>query len=259
MSAEYLERDGRPNIAYKRLPGAGQGASLPTVLFCGGFRSDMEGTKALCLEEFCRDRGQGFVRFDYSGHGASEGAFEDGTIGSWLDDTLVVLERLTQGSVLIIGSSMGGWIALQAALTLPDRVKGMIGIAAAPDFTREIYQDELDDAQRALLKTQGYIDVPSAYSDEPYRITKALIEDGESHCLLDKELALDIPVKLLQGMQDSDVPWQKAYRTKNALVDEDRAEVILIESGDHRLSRPEDLALLTGQVDAVSKAICACT
>ena len=257
MSINYLSRAGLPRLAYRKTDAAPAGGqqeqALPTVMFCGGFRSDMEGTKAQFLEERCKARGQAYIRFDYSGHGASEGDFEDGTIGSWKDDTLAVLDALTQGPVILVGSSMGGWISLLAALARPERVCGLVGIAAAPDFTREIYHEQFDDAMRAQLAAQGYVDVPSEYSETPYRITRALIEDGENHCLLDREIALDIPVRLLQGMNDSDVPWQKAYRIKNALTSEDRGAVLLIESGDHRLSRPEDLELLDQQTLDLSR------
>lgn len=252
MAIKYLERPGKPRLAYRKFTPAGGGGGLPTIMFCPGFRSDMEGTKALFLERLCEKRGQPCVRFDYSGHGASGGAFEEGTIGRWTEDTLAVLDKVTQGKVILVGSSMGGWIALLAARARPERIRALIGIAAAPDFTREIFDEEFDDATRARLGAQGYIDVPSEYSDEPYRITRALIEDGEAHCLLDKPLPLSIPMRLLQGMKDSDVPWQKAYRIRNALADESLAEVLLIESGDHRLSRPEDLALLEEQVVALS-------
>lgn len=252
MSIEYLERPGKPRIAYRKQEAAAAGAALPCVLFCGGFRSDMEGTKANFLAEKCAQRAQAYVRFDYSGHGASSGDFEQGTIGSWTEDTLAVLDRLTTGPVVIVGSSMGGWIALLAALARPERVKGIVGIAAAPDFTREIWEEQLDEKARAMMQAQGYIDVPSEYSATPYRITKALIEDGNARCLLEDGIPLAIPVRLLQGMQDSDVPWQKAYRIKNAMENPDLAEVLLIESGDHRLSRPEDLALLDQKIEELS-------
>lgn len=252
MSIDFLERPGKPRLAYRKQPAAPEGGALPAVLFCCGFRSDMEGTKAQYLADQCARRGQAYVRFDYSGHGASGGNFEDGTISGWTGDTLAFLDALTEGPVVIAGSSMGGWIALLAALARPTRVTGVVGIAAAPDFTREIWEDQLDDRGRALMERQGYIDVPSEYSATPYRITKALIEDGAANCLLDKGIGLDIPVRLLQGMQDSDVPWQKAYRIKNAMSDPDLAEVLLIESGDHRLSRPEDLALLDQKIHELS-------
>ena len=212
----------------------------------------MEGTKAQFIEDCCKKRGQTYVRFDYSGHGSSGGDFDEGTIGSWAEDTLAVIDTLTKGPVLIVGSSMGGWISLLAALARPDRIMALVGIAAAPDFTKEIYEDDFDDKARTLLQEQGYVDVPSEYSDVPYRITKALIDDGAQQCLLDRSLDLKIPMRLLQGMQDTDVPWQKAYRIKKALPDEEQAEVLLIESGDHRLSRPEDLALLDEQISELS-------
>ena len=252
MSPSYLERENAPRLAYHKLAADDRGAAFPTVMFCGGFRSDMEGTKALFLEDRCRERGQGYIRFDYSGHGASGGDFNDGTIGRWTDDALAVLDQLTQGPVIIVGSSMGGWIALLVALVRPERICGLVGIAAAPDFTRDIYEEEFNDGQRELFAQQGYIDVPSEYSEIPYRINKALIDEGAQHCLLDRGIALKIPVRLMQGMQDSDVPWQKAYRIRNALPDDADAEVLLIENGDHRLSRPEDLTLLDQQVQMLS-------
>ncbi len=247
MSIQFLERPGKPRLAYRKQEGAG-----PCVVFCGGFRSDMEGTKAGFLAQQCAGRGQAYVRFDYSGHGSSAGDLDAGTIGGWAEDTLAILDQVARGPVIIAGSSMGGWIALLAALARPSLVKGVVGVAAAPDFTRDIYQDIFDDAHRALLKKQGYVDVPSAYSETPYKVTRTLIEEGENHCLLDKEIPLKVPVRLLQGMQDSDVPWQKAYRIRNALENPDLAEVLLIESGDHRLSRPEDLALLDKQIQELS-------
>ena len=252
MSIEYLERSGKPRLAYRKQEAGPAGAALPCVLFCGGFRSDMEGTKANFLAEKCAQREQAYVRFDYSGHGASSGDFEQGTIGSWTEDTIAILDAITRGPVVIVGSSMGGWIAMLAALARPERVRGIVGIAAAPDFTREIWEDQLDAKARALMQAQGYIDVPSEYSATPYRITKALIEDGNARCLLEAGIPLPIPVRLLQGMQDSDVPWQKAYRIKNAMTNPDLAEVLLIESGDHRLSRPEDLALLDQKIEELS-------
>ncbi len=251
-SVKYLKRDDLPALAYRYLPASGQGERLPPVLFCSGFRSDMEGTKALFLEESCRRSGQAFIRFDYSGHGQSEGVFEDGTISAWLEDTLAIIDHVLQKPFILVGSSMGGWIGLRAAQERPGLVHGMIGIAAAPDFTQDIYDQEMSDDQRAIMAAQGYIDVPNDYSPTPYRITRALIEDGRKHLLLDRPLTLDMPLLLIQGMQDTDVPWQKAYRIKNAMKDESLAEVFPVESGDHRLSRPEDLALLETLVKRLS-------
>lgn len=252
MPIKYLERSDEPRLAYRKLEASAEGVNLPVIVFCCGFRSDMEGTKAQFLENKCRDRGQGYLRFDYRGHGASDGAFNDGTIGRWKDDALAIIDHITTGSVILVGSSLGGWIALLVALERQDRIKGLVGIAAAPDFTREIYHDQFDDKARVLMEKQGYVDVPSEYSDEPYRITKELIDDGERHCLLDSDISLTIPVRLLQGTDDTDVPWKKAYRIKNAVPDEGLVEVLLIENGDHRLSRLEDLELLDQQIQDLS-------
>ena len=257
MSIETLQRSGKPSLSYYRTEARDSGAKRPTVLFCGGFRSDMEGTKATFLEDLCQTRGQAYVRFDYSGHGVSEGDFVDGTIGDWKNDTLDVIDHLTSGDLIIIGSSMGGWIALLAALERADRIKGVIGIAAAPDFTREIRDEQLNDEQRSLLETQGYFEEPNEYSDEPYKFTKKLFDDGDAHCLLDRTLEINAPVRLLQGMKDNAVPWQKAHRIKNAMADTELCEVFLIETGDHSLSRPEDLNLLKEQLIELSDSVAA--
>lgn len=227
-------------IAYVATPGRDD--ALPGVVFLGGYRSDMEGTKALFLEQECAARGQAFVRFDYGGHGQSGGAFIDGTIGTWKDDALAVIDLLTQGPQILIGSSMGGWIALLCAMERPARIKGIIGLAAAPDFTREV-SAQMSDDHRAQMAAKGYFEEPNDYAPEPYIFTQKLIDDGEARCLLDGPIALSIPVRLIQGMQDADVEWQKAQRIEKALTTPDAA-VFLVETGDHRLSRPEDLALL---------------
>lgn len=239
----FLKRDGKPALAYNRIAAQDAGAGLPAVLFLTGFRSDMNGTKAVYLEDRCRARGQAFIRFDYSGHGQSEGSFDACTISDWLDDALAVLDTLTAGPVILVGSSLGGWLALRVAQERPDRIVGLIGLAAAPDFTRLLRDNELDDGQRALLARQGFIDLPNAYSPEPYRFTARLIEDGERHCLLEKEAVYRCPLILIQGMKDDDVCWQTAHRIKNTAPTAE-IEVILVENGDHRLSRPEDLALI---------------
>ena len=247
MAIQYLERPGRPRLAYRALPGGGAG--LPALVFMGGFRSDMEGTKALYLEEQCRARGQPYVRFDYGGHGKSGGRFEDGTISSWKEDALAVLDTVTQGPAVLAGSSMGGWIALLLAVERPERIRGVVGIAAAPDFTRG-WHAALDPAAKARLEKDGFIAEPSDYSPEPYIFTRALIADGEKNCLLDRELALPMPLRLIQGMKDPDVPWQTAFRIKNAVAGD--VEVYLVGNGDHRLSQPENLALIDAQVRALS-------
>ncbi len=250
-SPVFLRPAGAPALAYQRF--APENSSLPTVVFLGGFRSDMQGSKALYLDDACRARQQPFLRFDYRGHGQSEGAFEEGCIGLWFEDALRVIDELTQGPLVLVGSSMGGWIGLLVARARPSRVQGFIGIAAAPDFTKEM-KAGLSDEELAIVARDGVIRIPNHYSDDPYIITKLLLDDGPAHYLLENPLELRVPVRLLQGMKDADVPWQTAFRIKQALSDggNDNVEVLLIEEGNHRLSRPEDLDLLDAQVCAFS-------
>jgi pimeloyl-ACP methyl ester carboxylesterase len=230
-----LDRGDGVGLAWVREDG-----SSPTVVFLPGFRSDMTGDKATALAAFCAEHGQAMLRFDYSGHGASGGSFEHGTIGRWTDDALAVIDRLTCGKLILVGSSMGGWIALLAALARKERIAALIGIAAAPDFTETIWS-AMTAEQRAMLERDGVMRRPSRYG-EPYPITRALIEDGRSRLLLDAPIALDCPVRLLHGQADPDVPWQIALRIAERLNSRD-VQVILVKDGDHRLSRPRDLAL----------------
>lgn len=238
-----LDRTDGETIAYHKTDG--KNGSGPGVVFLGGFMSDMTGTKATALEAFCRARGQGFVRFDYLGHGDSSGAFADGTIGRWTGDAIAVLDALTEGPQILVGSSMGGWIMLLTALARRERIAGLLGIAPAPDFTRRMMTAEFDDAQRQALLEHGRIEVPSSYSDEPYVITRNLIEDGDRRALLDAGIDLKCPVRVLQGMQDDAVPWQTSLRLAEALASED-VDVTLLKSSDHRLSEPREIARLTG-------------
>lgn len=239
-----VRRTGR--IAYHRSEG-----KSPGVLFLGGFMSDMTGIKATTLEGHCLETGRAFLRFDYSGHGQSDGRFEDGTIGSWLDDALAVLDELTGGPQILVGSSMGGWIAHLLARSRPERVCALIGVAAAPDFTEDLLEQGFDPATRAKLEREGVVYLPSDYGDRPYPITRALIEDGRRHLLLRAPIPVHCPVQLIQGMRDPDVPWQVALRLAERLESETVA-VTLIKDGDHRLSRPEDLARLCAAVDAMA-------
>jgi pimeloyl-ACP methyl ester carboxylesterase len=232
-----LDRGDGVELAWAKLDGRS-----PTVVFLPGYRSDMTGDKATMLAAFCAQHGQAVLRFDYSGHGISGGRFEDGTIGLWTADALTVIDRLTNGPLLLVGSSMGGWIALLCALARRDRVAGLIGIAAAPDFTEALIWQALSFEQRARLMQDGVIHVPSQYGD-PTPITRALIEDGRNHLLLSSPIALDCPVRLLQGQADPDVPWEMALRIADQ-VDSADVQVTLVKDGDHRLSRPQDLALL---------------
>lgn len=232
-----LDRGDGVSLAWKRL----QGRS-PTVVFFPGYRSDMAGEKARALAAFCAERGQAMLLFDYSGHGASDGRFEDGTIGTWTEDALAVIDRVSQGTLVLVGSSMGGWIALLAALARPDRVAGLIGIAAAPDFTEVLMWQAMSFEQRATLMQHGVIHVPSQYG-APTPITRGLIEDGRNHLLLSTPIGLRCPVRLLHGQADPDVPWHMALRIAEQLDSAD-VQVTLVKDGDHRLSRPQDLALL---------------
>jgi pimeloyl-ACP methyl ester carboxylesterase len=232
-----LDRGDGVELAWVRLDGRG-----PMVVFLPGFRSDMTGDKATALAEFCTAGGHAMLRFDYSGHGASGGRFEDGTIGRWTDDALAAIDRLTEGKLVLVGSSMGGWIALLAALARPDRTAALVGIAAAPDFTETLMWQAMTAGQRATLMRDGVLPRPSEYG-EPYPITRALIEDGRTRLLLHAPIALDCPVRLLHGQDDPDVPCELSLRIAERVTGRD-VQVILVKDGDHRLSRPQDLALL---------------
>ncbi len=232
-----LDRGDGVSLAARPLPGRS-----PTVVFLPGFRSDMEGDKASDLARRCAASGQAMLRFDYSGHGASGGRFEDGTISRWTEDALAAIDRLTAGPLILVGSSMGGWIALLVALARPHRVGGLIGLAAAPDFTERLMWDAMAPPERAQLLAEGVLMLPSAYGP-PTPITRALIEDGRGHLLLDGPIPITAPVRLLHGQADPDVPWETSLRLADRLTGAD-VRVILVKDGDHRLSRPADLALL---------------
>jgi pimeloyl-ACP methyl ester carboxylesterase len=243
-----LQIDHGSFLAYRRRFASGDGAKGPGIVFLTGFKSDMTGTKASVLDEFCHARGLGFLRFDYSGHGASSGNFLDGTISRWFADALAAFDRLTEGPQILVGSSMGGWIMLLLALARPERIKGLIGLAPAPDFTEHLIWWNLSDDERARLLKDGKLEQPSDYSPEPYVITKALIEDGRKHLLLNGRIAIDAPVRLLHGLNDRDVPHAVSLRLQTRLTSPD-VVLQLIKDGDHRLSRPQDLARLCVAVD----------
>jgi pimeloyl-ACP methyl ester carboxylesterase len=213
-----------------------------TFVWLCGFRSDMTGGKAMALEAWARQTGHGAVLFDYSGHGQSDGRFEDATISTWREDALAVIDAQTEGPLVLVGSSMGGWIALLAALARPGRVKGLVLIAPAPDFTEKLMWPEFTPGQQAEIMSQGFTLRPSAYAD-PYPITQALIEDGRQWSILDQDIPFAGPVRILQGMQDADVPWGHALALTTALTTDDLV-LTLIKDGDHRLSRDEDIARL---------------
>lgn len=230
----FLTRPDGLRLAYERRPGAG-----PAIVFLPGYASDMSGGKATALDGWTAANGRALLRFDYAGCGASEGAFATQTLDRWLGDTLLAIDALGTGPLLLVGSSMGGWLMLLAALARPERVAGLIGIAAAPDFT-----DWGFDAQRrATLLRDGRLAEPSPYGDAPTVTTRAFWESGQEHLLLGRELPIDAPVRLLHGQRDADVPFAVTLRLAERLRSAD-VQMILVKDGDHRLSREDDLALL---------------
>lgn len=210
-----------------------------TYVWLSGFKSDMSGSKVTVLGAWTKAQGHGFLAFDYSGHGLSGGRFEDGTISAWREDALAAIDALTSGALVLVGSSMGGWMTLLSALALKDRVAAIVLIAPAPDFTQKLMWPEFTAEQQAELMEQGRTLRPSDYGD-PYPITRALIEDGASWTLLDAPIDLQMPIRILQGMQDPDVPWEHAFKLVDALTSED-VVFTLVKGGDHRLSRDQDI------------------
>ena len=221
-------------LAHVHSKGAG-----PTIVFLPGYMSDMEGGKALALDAWAQANGRAMLRLDYSGCGASEGTFDQGTLTVWRDDVLHLIDTLVEGPVVLVGSSMGGWLMLLVALARPERVQALIGIAAAPDFTDWGFTD----AQLAEMQAKGRLEEASEYSDEPYVTTRAFWESGQANRLFGQEIAVDCPVRLLQGQRDDDVPWHHALRLAEALRSDD-VQVVIVKDGDHRLSRDGDIALL---------------
>jgi pimeloyl-ACP methyl ester carboxylesterase len=242
-SPEILTRDDGATIAYQRLAGA-----VPGIVFLGGFHSDMTGNKALYLEDYCRRRGQAFLRFDHFGHGASSGEASRGTIGRWVEDAIAVLDSLTQGQQILVGSSMGGWIMLLAALARPARIDALVGVAAAPDFIEDLLWPRLDPAQRQQLRETGAVTLPSEYDPAGYTYRLGLFEDGRRHLVMRDAIALDCPVRLLHGMADNSVPWQTSLSLAARLTSSD-VVVSLVKDGDHRLSREGDLSRLGRTLD----------
>lgn len=236
--------DGR-RLAYRRTEG-----KKPWVVFLGGFRSDMTGTKAAFLEDWAKVAGQGFLRFDYTGHGSSSGSFREGCVGDWAADAEAAIVQLADGPCVLVGSSMGGWIALLLAQRL-SRLAGLVGIAAAPDFTEDLIWARFSKDQRRDLEEQGFVTEPSAYSDEPDLITKRLIEDGRRRLVLRGPLRLAMPVRLLHGTADEDVPVEMALRLLTRAECSDM-QLTLVKGADHRFSTPDCLALITKAIASVS-------
>lgn len=249
-----MTRQGKQRLAYHTVRGHGDGANLPGLVFLGGFRSDMTGTKAAWLEMWAEERGRAFLRFDYSGHGESGGDFLDGCIGDWAEDAADAVEALTDGPQILIGSSMGGWIALLLAKRMPDRIAALVGIAAAPDFTEDSMWANFSSEQKAELDQTGSVALPSEYSDDPYVITKKLIEDGRQNLVLRSPLRLPFPLRLLQGTADTDVDPSVALRILHH-VDCTDARLTLVKGSDHRFSETPDLTLLGKTLHGITQSI----
>jgi pimeloyl-ACP methyl ester carboxylesterase len=244
--SQRLDLPGGGHLAYHKTEGAG-----PGVVFLGGFASDMTGTKATTLEAWAQARGRAFLRFDYRGHGQSSGRFAEGTIGAWRDDALAALDRLTEGPQILVGSSMGGWIMLLAALARPERVAGLVGIAAAPDFTEDLMWARMTAEQQQTVEREGVWPMPSDYG-EPVPIARNLIHEGRDHLLLRGRIGIGCPVRLIQGTADAEVPWDWALKLQDALAGDD-VETTLVKGADHRLSAARDLRRLEAVLDRLSQ------
>jgi pimeloyl-ACP methyl ester carboxylesterase len=244
---EVGEASGQRRIAVRARDGA-----APGLIWLGGFHSDMKGTKALALDAWAAEQRRACVRFDYSGHGESGGAFADGTIGRWLGESAAVFERFCRGPQIVIGSSMGGWMALLLARELAKRpggqasLAGLVLIAPAPDFTEQLMWNAFPPEVKQEIESNGVWLRPSEYG-EPYPITRALIEEGRNHLLLGSAIEVGCPVRILQGGQDPDVPWQHAFALAHRLPADD-VVLTMIQDGDHRLSRPQDIARMIAAV-----------
>ena len=237
----YLESSERPRLAYRLRTGAD-----PTLIFLPGYASDMDGTKALALDALAARHGRAMLRFDYSGTGASGGQFEDGTLAGWLDQALVMVDQLTDGPVILVGSSMGGWIALHAAVRRPERVAALVGIAAAPDFTDWGYTAE----QKTQLLSKGRLELPNPYGDEPHVTTAAFWKSGEALRLLDQPIAVECPVRLIHGDLDAEVPVDVALRLMRQLRSAD-VQLNILKGGGHRLSEPHEIDAIVRTVAAL--------
>lgn len=247
---QMLGREDGHSVAFMRQAGA-----LPGLVFVGGFRSDMTGTKADFLADYAGKRGHAYLRFDPLGHGASSGRFEDGTISRWRDDLLAVLDRQSEGPQILVGSSMGAWLCCLAIAARPDRIAGFTAIAPAPDFTERLIRPALSPEQSAALARDGLVTLPSAYG-EPTPITRALLADGVRNTVLPGPIHVPGPVRILHGLADPDVPWQLGIKLAEACESPD-VTVTLVKDGDHRLSRAPDLARLAATLDGLIEAISA--
>ena len=247
MEPQFLELGGERRIAFSKIEGEGTG-----IVFLGGFGSDMTGTKAVHMEAACKAKGRPFLRFDYTGHGQSSGAFENGCIGDWAQDARETIGALTEGPQILIGSSMGGWISLLLARSDPARVAGLVGIAAAPDFMGDL-ESGLDEEQRCSMASTGRAELPSDYPESPFVVTRKMFDDGSRQTIFGQSLNLPFPTRLLQGTDDEDVDQSVALRLLAHASGPD-IRLVLIKGGDHRLSGPSELALIEETVDSVAVA-----
>ena len=248
---EFLELSAERRLAYHRLAPSGEGRALPGIVFLGGFLSDMTGTKATWLEDWARARGRGCLRFDYSGHGASTGAFVEGTIGRWADDAAEMVARRTEGPQILVGSSMGGWIALLLARRMPKRIAGLVGIAAAPDFTEDSLWEGFTTEQRMELIREGHVRMVSDYDPEGYIVTRRLIEEARGDLVLRGPLACPFPVRLLHGTADTDVEVDVGLRLLKHVESPD-ARMLVVKGADHRFSGERELALIGSALEEIS-------
>jgi pimeloyl-ACP methyl ester carboxylesterase len=244
QAPSYLDLPGGVRLAYHKTEGAG-----PTLVFLGGFSSDMTGSKATALEAYAKQTGRAFLRFDYQGHGASSGKFEEGTIGLWAGDALAAVKTLTEGPVILIGSSMGGWMMLLVGLQIKERLAGLVGLAAAPDFTEDLIWSWLSVEDRRKLESEGVLQQASEYEDEgSYCITLKLIEEGRKNLLLRGPIPLTCPLRLIHGDQDKDVPWDVSTKLMQ-MIDSEDVELTLVKGAGHRLSEPQDIVRLEATLD----------
>ena len=249
LTPRKLDRGGGDTIAYHRVPG-----KLPGVVFCTGYRSNMNGAKVTAVESLCRTQGRACIRFDYRGHGESSGSFEHLTLSDWIADAIAVIDELAQGPQVLVGSSMGGWIMVRAALARPQRIAGLIGVAAAPDFTEDLMWRGFPPEVRAAIERDGLWRGVDPDNGILTVVTRALIDDGRMHLVLRQTIPLDVPVRLLHGMEDKEVPWVTSQRLAERLHGTD-VTLTLVKGGAHRLSEPNELALLLRVLDDLCRQI----
>ena len=247
-ATRFLRRENRTSLAYFRLEG-----ESPGLMFLGGFRSDMSGTKASALEAHCRKVGRAYVRFDYAGHGESSGKFEEGTIGEWAEDALAILDEVARGPQVLVGSSMGAWMMLLCALARPERVKGLVGVASGPDFTDGFKKHRLTEEMERELDERGYVMHAPNIWGEPYPFTKKLLDEGDKHLLLRGEIDLNCPVRLIHGMLDETISWEVSLKLTEVLKSDD-VRLMLVKDGGHRLSRDADIELIIRTAEELAGA-----